>query len=120
MVAFCPLPLAGSDGWPQAQEHIALTNRALGGPSTAWLEPLFNRSCHMDPAGSRLLPGNNCWPASRARMQHRARPEPEQFPGEGEAECQHFRLAPLWQLNRPRHPNPKGQAGPRICPCTTP
>lgn len=35
MVAFCPLPLSGSNGWPEAQEHVSLTNRALGGPSAA-------------------------------------------------------------------------------------
>lgn len=53
-----------------AQKHVALTNRAVDGPSMAWLELLLNQSCHMGPTGSGSLPGNDCWPASRARMQH--------------------------------------------------
>lgn len=71
MVAFGLLPLTGSDSRPETSEHVALTNRAVAGPS--WLERLVNHGHHMGPTGSGSLPGSNCCPAGRARTQYTER-----------------------------------------------
>lgn len=114
MVASCPLLLQGSDGWPQAQDHVALANRAADGPSITWLELLLNQGCHMGPVSSGSLPGDNCWPVSRARMPHAERVASW---GEGEAERQCFPTAPVWPLSKPKQPYLRGKVGSGICPC---